>query len=416
MSHVIEFHAALRPLLGPRASFKLSILFLILLYSNVALLYPALEAVRPVLAVAIAAILMMVIELAAARQRFRLTWPQGYLLIAFIGVAVISSFSAVYIRQALQTTSDIAKILLIYVLLENTVTSEGRLRMVLWTLTLGGLFPAIGTITNFLRGVLLEQNRAAWVGVFRNPNENAYAMILLIPLAAVLASTSRWSVRAALSGVIAAYLVAIYLTYSRGGLLGLLVVVGLMGWKQKSLVIRGFMGAALALGLAAVVLLWNREDDFKDLSSDTTVNQRIATIKAGMAMFADNPMWGVGPGCSLVAYPLYVPKEAHCGCQDQLVIHNAFIQVLSEMGLLGFIPFAGFIGLTMFQLRSIEKSGRSDGRITAYAGALNLALTGFVACGLSGGFAYSWFPYILTALAMAAKRVAESEAGESCRT
>ena len=391
---------------GPGISFGLLILFLIVLYSNISKMYPQLETVRPALIVAAGAVLAMFVELGAARRGFKLTWPQGYLLPVFIGVAVISSFSAIYSRHAFETTLDIAKILLVYLLLENTVTSETRVRMILWTLVLGGLFPAVGTIRNFMRGILWEQTRAAWIGIFRNPNESAYALVLLVPLAGALFAGSHWIARIGLAAIVTAYLIAIYLTFSRGGVIGLLAVLGLLGWKQKSVLVRAFMVVALAAGLLVMALFWQRKDDFKDLRRDTTVNQRIATMKAGIAMFVDRPLTGVGPGCSMVAYPLYVPKEAHCGCQDQLVIHNAFIQVLSEMGLLGFLPFIVFLGLTIYQLRiASQRAGTAP--IAQYTAGLEVALWGFVVCGMSGGFSYTWFPYILVGLSVATKRVAD---------
>src|SRR5262245_24591687 len=75
---------------GPRLSFALLILFLVLLYSNIAQVFPALESVRPALVVALAAVFLLVVELGASRQHLRLTWPQGYLLLAFIGIAGVS--------------------------------------------------------------------------------------------------------------------------------------------------------------------------------------------------------------------------------------------------------------------------------------------------------------------------------------
>jgi O-antigen ligase len=401
--------AETRDMTGPRISFKLFLLFLLVLYSNISKMYPALEVLRPALTVAAAAVVMMVIELAVTGRGLRLAWPQSYLLLALLGVAGVSSFSAIYVRQAFDTTSDLSKMLLVYVLLENTVTSEGRVRTVMWTLVIGGLFPALGTLSHYARGILIEQTRGSWIGIFKNPNETAYALMLLVPLAVALARGSRRGVQAVLWGIIGAYVFAIYLTFSRGGLLALFGVLVLLGWKQRSPLIRTFMMGALALSLVLVALFWNRKDDFEDLRSDTTVNQRIATIKAGVLMFLDKPLLGIGPGCSLVAYPLYVPKDAHCGCQDQLVIHNAFIQVLSEIGLLGFIPFIGFIGFTLFQLWRSQRvrEGPQMGALTHYLAGLELSLWGFVIAGMSGGFSYTWFPYILVGLAVATLRLCQ---------
>jgi hypothetical protein len=36
---------------------------------------------------------------------------------------------------------------------------------------------------------------------------------------------------------------------------------------------------------------------------------------------------------------------------------------------------------------------------------LEIALWGFVVCGLSGGYLLTWFPYILLGLASSAKRI-----------
>jgi O-antigen ligase len=401
--------AEARDMSGPRHSFKLVLLFLLVLYSNISKLYPPLEVLRPALTVAAAAAVMMVVELAASGRGLKLAWPQSYLLLALLGVAGISSFSAIYVRQAFDTTSDLSKILLVYFLLENTVTSEKRVRTVLWTLVIGGLFPALGTMQHYASGILIEQTRGSWIGIFKNPNEAAYALMLLVPLALALARGQRLIIQAVLWGIVGAYVFAIYLTFSRGGLLALFAVLALLGWKQRSPLIRTFMMGALALSLVVAALFWNRKDDFEDLRSDTTVNQRIATIEAGMLMFLDKPLLGIGPGDSLVAYPLYVPKDAHCGCQDQLVIHNAFIQVLSEMGLFGFIPFVGFIGFTLFQLWRSQRvwEGPDMGSLMHYLAGLELSLWGFVIAGMSGGFSYTWFPYILVGLAVATLRLCQ---------
>ncbi|HLH32078.1 MAG TPA: hypothetical protein VKY31_12820, partial [Terriglobia bacterium] len=222
---------------GPKIAFKLLIVFLLVLYSNVSVIYK-LDAFRPAFVIALAALAMMVIELGQLRQSFKLMWPQSAMVLAFFGACIVSVPTAFWVSHALDQTIDVGKIVLVYLLLENVITSEDRLRKVMLTMVMGGIFPAIGTISHYKEGILVEHSRAAWRGIFGNPNEVAYALGILVPIALVLASKSKWPLRIAIWGILVVYMLAIFLTFSRGGLMALFVVIALMGWKQKSPVIR----------------------------------------------------------------------------------------------------------------------------------------------------------------------------------
>src|SRR5581483_3340223 len=202
---------------GPKIAFKLLILFLLVLYSNVSVIFK-LDAFRPALVIAMAALGMMVIELGQLRQSFKLMWPQSAMVLAFFGACIISTPTAFWVSHALDQTIDLGKIILVYLLLENVITSEDRLRKVMFTLVIGGIFPAVGTISHYKEGILVEHSRAAWRGIFGNPNEVAYALIILVPIALTLAGKSGWGVRIGLWLVLAIYMLAIFLTFSRGGL------------------------------------------------------------------------------------------------------------------------------------------------------------------------------------------------------
>lgn len=408
--HFARPRAASRTTGGSSIAFKILVLFLLILYSNIAVIFPALDSFRPAMVLGIAALLMMIVEVARSGEGFKLSWPEGYMLVGLLGVAIVSSFSAIYVSHALQTTADFAKIVVIYLIIENTVTSEKRLRTIMMTMVIAGMMPMLGTINNFMHGVLVEGRRASWVGIFQNPNEDAYSLTVLVPIAIAIAASSGWFTRIALWGIVAGYVLAIFLTFSRGGLVSLFVVIAYLCWKQKSIVLRGLMVAGLVGGLLLVGVFWGRKGDFKNISSDTTFMQRIATFRAGALMFMDKPVLGVGPGDSVVAYPLYVPKEAHCGCQDQLIIHNAFLQILSEMGVMGFVPFMIFLGMAVIHSWKVQKVTKEtgDSKLPIYATGLELALVGFLAAGLSGGFSYTWFPYIIVGLIVAAKRISET--------
>src|SRR5215471_8530037 len=135
---------------GPKLAYALFIAFLIMLYSNVAVIYhEQLDSYRPTLVIALAALLMMVVELGHARQSFKLMWPQGVLLLALLGACVVSTFGSIYVRHAADQLADFAKVVLVYLLIENVVTTERRLKTVMFTMVLGGLFPAFGTILHY---------------------------------------------------------------------------------------------------------------------------------------------------------------------------------------------------------------------------------------------------------------------------
>src|SRR6516225_5297928 len=393
---------------GPRIAFKLLILFLLVLYSNVSVIFK-LDAYRPAMLIAIAALAMMVIELGQLRQAFKLMWPQSAMVLAFFAACVISTPAAYWVSHALDQTIDVGKIVLLYLLLENVITSEERLRKVMLTLVIGGIFPAIGTIDHYKEGILVEHSRAAWRGIFGNPNEVAYALIILTPIALMLASKSGWFTRVGIWVIVAVYMLAIFLTFSRGGLLALFAVLALMGWKQKSIVIRGLIAAGIVGGLVVIGMFWTRSSGgFSNINHDGSVQERMVTLEAGIRMFLRNPLLGVGPGDSGVAYALYAGRDINCGCHDQLVVHNAYIQALAEVGVVGSIPFMLFIFISLYQARKLEA-----GPIGHYAMALELAMWGVVLCFVSGGFIYTWWPYILVGVIAAAKRISDSRMTEA---
>src|SRR5215475_6146577 len=388
---------------GPKIAFTLLVLFLLVLYSNVSVIYK-LDAYRPAMLIAIAALGMMVVELGQLRQSFKVMWPQSAMVLAFFGACIISTPMAFWVSHALDQTIDVGKIVLVYLLLENVITSEKRLQQVMFTLVIGGIFPAIGTISHYKQGILVEHSRAAWRGIFGNPNEVAYALVILVPIALMLAGRSRWWLRTALWGVIAAYMLAIFLTFSRGGLMALFAVLGLVGWKQKSVVIKAAVAATIVGGLVVIGMFWTRSSGgFSNMKDDGSVQERMVTLEAGMRMFLKNPLLGVGPGDSSVAYALYAGRDANCGCHDQLVVHNAYIQALADVGLAGAVPFTVFLFVSLYQAWRMEK-----GSIGHYAMALELAMWGLILCCISGGFLYTWWPYILVGLIAAAKRISDS--------
>ena len=381
-------------------SYWLLLVFLLLLYANLPFVLPATEAFRPAKVVAGAAIVALAME-SILRQGFHLGWPEGPLLISFVGAAALSCVTALWPGYAADFLSDLIKMALVSFFLMNSAGTEKRLRGVMWIMLIGGLFPATGTLRNYLAGNL-EEGRATWVGIFGNPNEVAYSLVILLPLAAYLAEASGWFVRLVLLGMVTLYVPAIFVTFSRGGLVGLGAVIAVYAWRHRSIWVYGLLAVAIAAGVGMAGRYWSRGEDFSQLNDDVSFQQRLATSQAGLEMFVDRPLSGVGLGCSVIAWPLYAPKGLYT--RGALVTHNTFVQVLSETGILGGVPFLLVIGLSLYHARKLALRPKTARLGSAVEG----ALWGFVICGMSGGYVLTWFPYLLFGLLGAARRVEES--------
>jgi O-antigen ligase len=385
--------------------FNLLLLFVVSLYAIPAQLFPALEVLHPAQVVAISALVLLVLQKMTLRQSFVLVWPEGYLLLAFVGAAVLSTFSAFWPLRAYEASLDLTKIVLAYFVIVNTVVTEKRLRAFLLAMIVGGLFPALGTLNGYIHGALVE-GRAHWIGIFGNPNELAYILVMLVPLAAVLAGLARYPMRIILWTAICLYVAAIYLTLSRGSLIGLIGVVALLILRQRGVLLKVAMGLLLAGGLAFMAASWTRSNGLTNINQDYTFQQRIATVKAGVAMFAAHPLLGVGINCAVIAFPLYAPDDFKL--KGALVIHNTIVQALSETGVLGFVPFVLLIAYSLYHARQVASSEGLQPAGRRLASGLEISLWGAMICGLSGGFLLSWFPYLVVGLIASTRQMAGS--------
>src|SRR5581483_1769571 len=122
-----------------------------------------------------------------------------------------------------------------------------------------------------------------------------------------------------------------------------------------------------------VVRGWSRSEGFAELGSDVSLNQRIGTMRAAVAMFLDHPLTGVGLGNSVVAWPLYAPPDVWT--RGALVTHNTPLQTLSETGLGGFLFFSFFVGWALYDAHKIKICSPYRGR-SRLGSALEISLWG----------------------------------------
>ena len=385
------------------ASYWLLLAFLFLLYANLPIVMPRLDPLHLAKVVAVLGLVALVGERVFAGASLDSGRPEGWLLLGFVGATALSSVTALWPRYALDSVSDLVKMAIVFFFIVNCANTERRLRGVMWTMVVGGLLPAAGTIHNYVTGNIVE-GRTAWVGIFANPNEVAYSLVILLPLAAFLAAGLGLLPRLALLGAALVYVAAILVTFSRGGLVGLVAVMGFYAWRKPSIVLQGLMVALILAGVVLAGRFWSRGEGFQNLSQDNSFQERLATSQVGLAMFEDHPLLGVGLGCSVIAWPLYAPEGLYT--RGALVTHNTFVQALGETGVIGFIPFVLFIGFGLYHARKLALESPGTGLANLGAGT-EIAIWGFVICGMSGGYVLTWFPYILLGLGASARQIRE---------
>ena len=129
-------------------------------------------------------------------------------------------------------------------------------------------------------------------------------------------------------------LVAIIITFSRGGFVGL-ICMAFIAWlvspKKKITLV-------LILICSAFIYYLSSETYLKEMStitntSDSTVNERILSWEAGWEMFLDNPL-GVGGNNFQVNFPHYQSKEFKRGMYGR-VAHSLWFTLIPETGVIG---------------------------------------------------------------------------------
>ncbi len=354
----------------------------------------------------------IVLEKIHTREPFVLSWPESHALVFFLLAGGLSAWNSYWPGLAISKTIEVSKAVAIYFFIVNVITDRHRLRNVYWALVAGGAFAASISALRFFSGVRSPENRAIYLGVFRNPNDLAMALTIVIPLAICLFRDSRPAARLFLSGTIATCVLTIFLTFSRGGILGLGAAVVTMGARAGG----GVRRSVIALVIIAVLAVplyddfWERESSYSNLEEDRSFLGRMNSIRVGIRMFLDSPIVGLGLGGSRVAYSLYDPWGS---TKNTVLIHNTWVQLLAEMGLLGVFTYLGAFVFSLVRVNRIARGAfrghAGDAQMRLYAAALVSSMVGFAVCGMSGPYLMFWVPIYLIAICSAMGRIVVAE-------
>ena len=185
-------------------------------------------------------------------------------------------------------------------------------------------------------------------GIFTHPAQAAYYIEYLVPLALALGVMStRIAIRWVALILATAGCVAIYLTFSRSGLLGLagsLIAFIIVGWRSqlisRRVLVRCVATLTIAVSIAAPLLAYSL------FARPETFLKRFDLLQQGLLKFWESPIFGAGlNNSSAVMEGWHNISTTSQGAVFQVeIIHNHYLIVLIEVGLVGFSLFFGFFG------------------------------------------------------------------------
>ncbi len=303
------------------------------------------------------------------------------------------------------------KAVLIFIVMVNVVRNRRRLMGLMWLSLAIGLYLSYTAIGMYMRGELKAEGYRVAIdmgGMYGNPNEMALHLVMFTPVVIVLGIASKNNLMRIIYFAMAALFIgANFVTYSRGGFLGLLAAMAVLVWKLGrknrlnvtiASVVVGGLTLLLAPGNYGLRMLSIFIPGLDPVGSS---DQRKELLERSIIVTLRNP-WGIGIG----NFPIV-------GIHN-LVSHNAFTQVSSELGILGLIAYLVFIISPFRKLGAIERTlDKQNEREWFYYLAIGFQ-AGIVAYLVSTFFAsvaYNWFIYYLIAYAVAFRRVYGIEKG-----
>ncbi|MCP3101260.1 spore coat polysaccharide polymerase ExoJ [Myxococcus sp. K15C18031901] len=354
---------------------------------------------------ALAAGLMLVRRLGRA-EPIHLDGARGLALIGFSTLALSSVAWSVNPEVTRATGIELLKLTAIYLTFINVITSQRRLAAVCGAIVMASVVTSIGVINWYLVGeALVEGFRARWVGVYADPNHMAMNLVLVVPLAvAFLArkgSSWLWRLACLVAAVLA--VVAIVVSHSRGGFIGLSVAMALWAIREKRRIQAVVVGSLFVVGLVvfAPSSFWARNETVAAFHEDASAMGRVYAWQVASRISLDRPLLGVGAGGFRYAWAEYAPPEA----RRAYVAHNIFLDVIGELGWVGLAFFMVFAGGAAGGALGASRS-REVGWM---ARALAASMAGYLTCDLFSGYILSAHCYVLFGLAAAAHRIARAE-------
>jgi O-antigen ligase len=344
----------------------------------------------------IAAMLGFIVILGKAKRGLRDLPREAIYLFAIMALLVPSALlSPVWRGGAFFSTIEFSKAYVAWVLTFLLVTTVARLKRVVFVQAASvGIISAVAVI----KGHSVPRLDGVLGGIYGNPNDLAFAIVLCLPFSLMFLLTSKSGIRKVVWAVLMLFMIAaVFLTASRAGFITLVLSGSVCLWhfgikgKRPQLIV-----SVVLLGVVMLAAVGGRlKQRFAAISGDVQDNvdqsaygsyeERSYLMHRAVEGIVHYPILGVG----VRNFITYSGKWKE--------VHNTYLQIGVEGGIPVLILFFMFFGRGFGNLRALRKMRDLDDQTVLLGGALHSSLIGFVIGAFFAPEAYQFFPYFAVA-------------------
>jgi putative inorganic carbon (hco3(-)) transporter len=314
----------------------------------------------------------------ALRSGLHLVFDMSHaLVLLLLALALVSTLQALEVSTALTTTMRYTSFVALYFVVSQFVGDHRLQRRIAWTLSVSSAVAALIALEYFFfePGYVYRANLK-----FGDPNQLAFMLATTLPLTFWLLR-ERWSLRPLVLGMIVVISLAVVFTYSRSALLaiGAGIVFLMMTDRKRVPLLVAAAFVTVAIGLVFVrsspSTVFRVEEGLraKEKVAATNVETRLTAWDAAITLAIDHPLLGIGPGNFFFHYGEVTGTPP--GAEPLGVVHNAYLDIASELGLAGLGLFLAFLVLAYARLTGAKRQSMGP---PGYAAALRVSLV--IAC------------------------------------
>jgi putative inorganic carbon (HCO3(-)) transporter len=318
--------------------------------------------------------------------------------LAWLVASALSAANARDMGLTLIQVAQMARLLLLYLVVANSIKDETDIKWLVWALLAGALFEGLLGIFQWVAGrplglsFLGEATKLFYgrpLGTIGHPNGYGAYLAATIPIGLVLLFSNVQGVHKAFAGIVLGVgILGLVFSHSRGGWLSFaaasiaVLVFALRRRRQDSHT--AFVGAGAILLVLLLLMLSQRDLIAARLTSEQgqkSALSRITMAKGAIAMIQDYPMLGVGANNYPLLMPAYDPFD-YARERQIVIVHDIYLLIAAETGLIGLAAFLWFLASLYIQTRRLIILAPNDTVWLAGVGAFS-ALTALTVHGIA---------------------------------